>query len=116
MQVKVREDDEGTFVKFSRPVEKIFSNEVKKLGPPRVLILVDEAKKHDIPIDGTVDLEGKYAVFTGKIGNGSLVNCKVSVYDNTKNDNIGHTLETVAVEVLVPYVEGKTEDNFGYPF
>lgn len=102
IQVQRRESENGTYVKLSRPVSKVMRNEVVEMGPPKVLIReVDETG------------EGHYVPFDGKIGNGSLVNCKVLVYD-TRN-GIGHTLDTVAVETLVPF-DDQVKSDFEFPF
>lgn len=103
IQVKVREDSDGKFVKLSRPESKIIKEEVQKLGPPKVLI-----RRRDE--DGNVT-EG-YDTFDGDIGNGSLVSCKVQYYP-TRN-GVGHTLDAVAVENLVEYK--KASDDFEMPF
>lgn len=88
--LKVREDDEGTFVTFKRPVSKMIKNEVVEFGPPKVL-----------NADNTE--------FDGLVGNGSEVTVKISVYDTMKGP--GHRLETVRVEKLVEYNPPAREDN-----
>lgn len=80
--LKVREDDEGTFVTFKRPVAKMIKTELVEFGPPKVL-----------NADNTE--------FDGLVGNGSEVTAKISVYDTFKGP--GHRLETVRVEKLVEY-------------
>lgn len=86
IEVKEREDEEGTFFKFSRPVEKTIKDDLVHLGPPKVLIRDDD---------------DNYVPFKEAIGNGSLVTCKVLIYDTRRGK--GHTLEAVSVEDLVPY-------------
>jgi hypothetical protein len=90
LSLKVREDEDGTFVTFKRPMTKLIKGEAVTLGAPKVL---DSSNQ---PLDKT-------------IGNGSIVTLKVAVYDTIKGP--GHTLESVRVEKLVEYVkpeEGST--------
>ncbi len=82
MQNKVREDEDGKFVTFRRPAQKLVKDELKKFGPPELL---DE--------DGNE--------YEGLIGNGSEVTVKVSVYDTVKGK--GSRLEAVRIDKLVPY-------------
>lgn len=97
LRLQTKTDDKGEFVRFSRSWKNVFEPE-KPHGPPNVLIR-NEA-------------EDRYDPFDGFIGNGSLVNCKVLVYDS-KNGK-GHRLETIAVENLIPYTPGpKNEDENG---
>jgi hypothetical protein len=105
IQIKVRENDEGQFVRFSRPWEKLMKGEVVHLGPPIVLIRREEAVKHGLEGESSPELD--YIPFTGLVGNGSFVSCKVNVYDTKRGK--GHQLEVVAVETLVPY-ESKNMD------
>lgn len=81
--LKTREDDDGKFVTFKRPMTKIIKQELVTLGPPKVL----DNQNHE---------------FEGLIGNGSEVTLKVAVYDTIKGP--GHTLEVVRVEKLVEYI------------
>jgi hypothetical protein len=94
-RLRVKEDDDGKYVQFSRPVEKTIKDEAVTLGPPWVLINKDGEE---------VDFDDP-----SKIGNGSIVTCKVSVYDTRMGK--GHTLEAVRVDDLKEYVpeENKTE-------
>lgn len=81
--LKKREDDDGKYVIFKRPQEKIIKNELVVLGPPKI---VDENNQ---PWDDRL------------IGNGSEVTVKIAVYDTRKGP--GHTLESLRVEKLVEY-------------
>ncbi len=115
MQIKIRENEDGKFVSFKRPRLKNYKNETVDLGPPRVLLFKDEADRLGLGYDGTVDQDGSYVAFSGDIGNDSLVNCKVIVYDS--KNGVGHTLDTVAVETLIPYVGNNVDENgFRMPF
>lgn len=91
-RLEVQEDTDGKYVRFSRPVRKKMKDEMVELGPPWVL----------------EDKEGEEADFEKpeRIGNGSTVTCKVSVYDTQMGK--GHTLEAVRVDTLVEYT-GETE-------
>lgn len=101
LQLEVRDGEQGQFIKLRRPSQKKFKKELIDLGPPLVLI------------KGEND---SYVPFADKIGNGSQITAKVRVYDTQKGK--GHELEAVAVEVLVPYVEGEkfTPDGKELPF
>lgn len=81
IQVGVKEDDDGTYVVFRRPVQKIIKGELVELGPPKV------------------DYNGK--PLENFIGNGSVVEVDVAVYDSLKGK--GHTLQSVRVKELVVY-------------
>lgn len=91
-RLEVREDIDGKYVGFSRPESKTMKDELVELGPPWVL----EEK------------DGEEVDFSNpeRIGNGSTVTCKVSVYDTRMGK--GHTLEAVRVDNLVEYT-GETE-------
>lgn len=80
--LKKKEDEEGTFVTFKRPVSKLIKNELVNFGPPKVY-----------SADNTE--------FDGLIGNGSEVTLKVAVYD--AGQYTGHRLESVRVEKLIEY-------------
>lgn len=92
VRLEVREDTDGKYVGFSRPESKTMKDELVELGPPWVL----EEK------------DGEEVDFANpeRIGNGSTVTCKVSVYDTRMGK--GHTLEAVRVDNLVEYT-GETE-------
>lgn len=94
--VKIREDDEGTYVTFRRSVDKLLEGMPQK---PKKLINQD----------------GEYIPFDQLIGNGSLVTVKVDVYNLKKMKGTGHRLEAVAVEELVPYEgSGQTQDDLPF--
>lgn len=83
LSLSKKEDEEGTFVTFKRPVSKLIKNELVNFGPPKV-VNADNSE------------------FDGLIGNGSEVTVKVAVYDTMKGP--GHRLESVRVEKLVEYI------------
>lgn len=85
IQVQIKNDDDGEYVTFRRPVQKIIKGQLVDLGKPR---LVD---KNDAPTEVLV-------------GNGSIVQVTVAVYDTVKGR--GHTLMEVRIIDLVKY-EGK---------
>lgn len=90
LTLKIHKDDEGNeYVRFRREPDKLLEDMPEK---PKKLIFED----------------GKYAAFDQLIGNGSLVEVKVQVYDSQKGK--GHRLEAVAVHDLIPYGEGTDED------
>lgn len=102
-RVKAKEDEEGTWYKFSRDNRKTFTRkgipEEELLGPPKIIIQ-----------DGNnPDGSPKYVPFNEKIGNGSTVTVKLSVYD-TKQYGKGTRLEKVLVLNHVPY-EGRTNEE-----
>lgn len=106
LQLQIRKDEkDGAYIKLRRPASKMIKKEVVDLGPPTLLI---KAPTKDDP--------DHYEPFNDLIGNGSSVICKVRVYDTMKGK--GHELETVAVEALVPYVQGEsfTPDGNELPF
>lgn len=91
LTLRTKEDEEGKFVTFRRDPEKLFEDMEEK---PRKLIFDPETKEY-LPLQEA-------------IGNGSLVTVKVEVYE-TKKYGMGHRLEAVAVDNLVPYNDD-TED------
>lgn len=99
LQLEVKKDDKGEFVKFRRPHAKPIKNEMVEFGPPKIL-----------------DKDGK-TEFDGLVGNGSKVTIKVSVYDSMKGK--GHRWESARIDELVPYgniTEGATDALQGVPF
>lgn len=82
LQLKLREDKEGTYTSFRRPERKIFKDEVREMDPPYV-VTPDEV------------------AITTRIGNGSRVAVEVDVYDSMNGK--GHTMKGVTVHELVPY-------------
>jgi hypothetical protein len=83
LSLKIREDDDGKFVQFSRSVEKEIKGELIKFDPPKVL------DKELNPIDSLV-------------GNGSTVTAKIAVFDTAKGK--GHRLEALRVDELIEFV------------
>lgn len=85
LQLQIRDNEDGVYVKFKRSAQKIIKQELINQGPPEIIFTGNEAK-------GTL------------IGNGSKVGITVSVYDTAKGK--GHTWESLTVEELVPYGGG----------
>ena len=90
VQLKIREDDDGEFVVFSRPVERQYQDETKEFKPPKIF------DKELVEIE---DL----------IGNGSVITAKISVFDTAKGT--GHRLEAIRVDNLVKYEENQTDET-----
>ena len=84
MSMAVKQDEDGQYVTFRRPMAKLIKNETVKFNPPRVV------DKDDEPFDKN-------------IGNGSEVTIKVLVYDTIKGP--GHRLEAVRIDKWVEYVK-----------
>lgn len=84
LRLKVKEDEDGSFVTFNRDVEKDFGGEVKSFEPPQILDSSNE------PIDVLV-------------GNGSTVTAKVAVFDSAMGK--AHRLEKVRIDNLVEFVQ-----------
>lgn len=85
LELKARTDayrDNAPYIKLSRSDEKLIKGAVVKYGPP-VVLDADNAEFPVIP----------------RIGNGSDVTCKVSVYDTSQGK--GHRLEAVRINELV---------------
>lgn len=97
LQLKVRESDDGQYIKLRRPVSKKTRNGLEDMGPPEVLLRQED---------------GTYRPTKALVGNGSTGVCKVRVYDTDKGK--GHELQTVAVENLVIYEESIGGED--YPF
>ena len=73
--------------RFKRDVEKVINGKMTQFEPPKV---VDKDNNE----------------FTENIGNGSIVECEVAVYDTRAGK--GHRLNTVRVLEHVPYVGQET--------
>lgn len=84
LQLKVKKDDDGSFVSFKRPVSKLIKGELVDFGKPEMLDAGGQ------PMDNEI-----------LVGNGSEVTCKVVVYDSAKGK--GHRLEAVRVDNLIEY-------------
>ncbi len=82
-------DEDGVYYKFKREHEKEIKGEKVVFGPPKV-----------------IDADG--ALFNKKIGNGSKVTVKLSVYDTSKGK--GTRLEAVRVDEHVPFEENGGAD------
>lgn len=98
-RVTGKEDEDGKlWFKFRRDNKKEFKpGEVEVLGPPKVVTKVDE----------------EYVPFKERIGNGSIVTVKLSVYPSKKG--AGTRLEAVCVDKHVPY-EPDNANPGGYAF
>lgn len=83
-QMKIKEDEDGSYVTFRRANSQLMGTELVVFGKPKVV------NKENEEINDLV-------------GNGSEVVIKVEVF-NTKN-GVGHRLEGVCVLDLVPYEE-----------
>lgn len=82
VQLKPRQDDDGTFFVLRRQPVKLIKGKLAELGAPVVLDSGNNA-------------------FNQPIGNGSTVTVEIAVYDTQKGK--GHRLEKVRVDELVVY-------------
>lgn len=98
LQLKVRESEDGEFIKVRRPVSKKSGKQLIEMGPPQVLLKEE---------DGFVD-------FKGLVGNGSTGVIKLRVYDTDRGP--GHELTSVAIEELVSYGETVAVGDEDFPF
>lgn len=87
LQIRPKHDDDGEFLVFRRPAEKLIKGEIVKFEPPKVW-----------------DADNK--PYDGIIGNGSSATIKVAVYDTVKGK--GHRWEAIRVDKLVEYVPPAT--------
>ena len=87
LQIRPKDDEDGKFVIFRRPAEKVIKSELVKFDPPKVWDAGNQ------PFDGI-------------IGNGSSATVKVAVYDTVKGK--GHRWEAIRVDKLVEYVPPET--------
>lgn len=90
-KVKLKEDDDGKFVTFSRKTQMEIAGETKILGKPMVI----DANKQDFDKD---------------IGNGSLVTCKVAIYDTKMGK--GTRLEAVRVDEWKEFIPTQQQGEF----
>jgi len=81
IQGKLKEDEDGIYKSFRRPVTQMRKGVPVEAGPPKVTYNGEK--------------------FDGLIGNGSQVSIIVDVYETRKG--IGHRLEEVEVDNLVEY-------------
>jgi hypothetical protein len=77
LMLEPKETEDGWYVRFRRPHQKIIKQELVTFGPPEVT--------------GTTEL----------VGNGSKVTCDVVVYETQKGK--GHRLNKITVLELVPF-------------
>lgn len=99
LQLKLRDSEEGQYIKLRRPTTKQIKGETIDLGPPTVLL-----KEED----------GEYRETKKLIGNGSIGTARVRVYDTMQGK--GHELLLVAVSDLVPFGDEVADDADDYPF
>ena len=85
MKLKLREDEDGKYIRFSRPASKVINGELTEFKRPKIVNADNEE------IEETV-----------LIGNGSDVTVRVEVYD-TKAHGKGHRLNAVRIDNLVAY-------------
>jgi len=83
LQLRYKKNDEGEYLTFRRPVEKLIKGKPVTFDPPKVWDASNQ------PYDGV-------------IGNGSDVTIKVAVYDTVKGK--GHRWEAIRVDNLVEYI------------
>jgi len=88
LRLQVKETEDGNVVNFRRKCVSVFKGERVTMDPIDV-----------------VDADGNK--LTGGIGNGSDVTVKVEVY--TSKFGMGHRLEAVRVDTLIPY-EGENNE------
>lgn len=90
LQLQVKNDPVlGPFIALRRPVSKLIKGQLQEYGPPKVEEYYDN----------------QYHPSTKLIGNGSIVQCNVAVYDTVKGK--GHTLASVVILKLVEYTGGR---------
>ena len=82
MQMKVNTDEDGEFIKLSRPVDKIINGELANFGPPEV-----------------VDSDNN--VFSQIIGHGSKILVDIITYGTIKG--VGHRFNKITVLEHVKY-------------
>lgn len=93
LRVETKTDDDGEFIRLRRDPDKLLEGMDEK---PKKLIFED----------------GEYKPFTKAIGNGSLVEAKVQVYDSARGK--GHRLEAVAVHDLIPYEADEEQSDLPF--
>ena len=98
LQLKVRESEDGEYIKLRRDPERLINGDVVNVGGPQVFLIKGKDKD---PYDGL-------------IGNGSTVVCKVAVYDTARGP--GHRLEAVGIETLVEYAGVEVVNEEEFPF
>ncbi|TXH16552.1 MAG: hypothetical protein E6R03_05360 [Hyphomicrobiaceae bacterium] len=117
MQLKVRHDDgtkstvEGDYISFRRNTEKMFGQGKKKklktFSPPMIVDKDDEPLVwYEEDEDGDFERQGEVVL----IGNGSVVECKVEVFD-AGDFGKGHRLEAVKIIDLIEYIPPEKDDE-----
>ncbi len=105
LQLKRHRDDDGVFFKFRRDSEKLIKGDLVTFDPPKVLLATGDVDENGVPV---------VEPFDKKIGNGSKVMVKVSIYQGKKG--AGHRLEAVRVDEHVEYTKGPSEPTPDMPF
>lgn len=96
--LKIRDNEDGTFIKLRREPERMVAGDIVNIGPPKVWLKTEDGKE---PLKENV-------------GNGSKIVCKVSVYEGARG--LGHRLEEVLVEDLVEYAGAEVVNEEEFPF
>lgn len=91
LRLEPKNDEDGDFLTFRRPEQKLLNKELVNFGRPKVFF-----KEGDEP--------------TRNIGHGSTIEVNIAVYDTREGK--GHRLEAVRVLELVPYERGSAAGNF----
>ncbi len=89
LRMEPKEDEDGEYIVFRRADTKQTKSGEVKFGKPKVL-------------------DGYYEITTDLIGNGSDVTIKVLAFDTV--NGIGHRLDAVKIDTLIPY-EGKPTET-----
>lgn len=102
-------DEDGTFYRLRRPVEKLIKDELVQFGPPKVVLNTGQVDEAGVPV---------VEPFSKLIGNGSRVTVKVDVFDVRAGKGKGHRLNSVRVDEHVPYEAAGSEKpaSTEYPF
>lgn len=90
---RMKKDDDGYFMRISRPASKEIKGKVRGFEPPTLL------GPDSLPLTDTL------------VGNGSDVTCKVDIYTYptpTGGKGIAMRLDSIRVDNLIPY----TKDDF----
>jgi len=105
--LKIKEDDDGRYLQFRRPVEKKIKDKIVIFTPPRITGAVnvqyvnaetgEMVRSYDQGTIETIRRDGE----TVLLGNGTKVKVNVCVYDTQVGK--GHRLESIHVYDLVEY-------------
>lgn len=98
LELKIRENEDGEFIKLRREPEKLIAGDVINIGGPKVWIMGPEGKE---PLEKN-------------IGNGSKIVCKIQIYQGKRG--VGHRLEEVLVEDLIEYETTEIANEEIFPF